>query len=220
MKRFATTIARASALGALLAMAAPVYADANNHIEVQLTDGANTVLPDGSVFLKAGDFLTFDVYVTGADNTTVKALTAELAADSNFFTSFSFSSDGSPSGAGLAVVPTFNQGLPGTPYNLALMAGVTNNPKTGNPRRHLGQGYLEWKAGAVGETDVSLVDNINFPNADSKYWAVVVNGDEPSAPTVTNSFKVHVVPGPSSLLVLASGAVPMLGLLRRRRPRV
>ena len=61
MKRFATTIARASALGALIAMAAPGYADANNQIEVQLTDGANTVLPDGSVFLKAGDFLTFDV---------------------------------------------------------------------------------------------------------------------------------------------------------------
>jgi hypothetical protein len=215
MKRFVTVIAPALAVGALLALGTASRADGK--LEIKLS-GNYTMRADGTILLgssTSNNKLSLDYFYTPDAGTTPKVFQIGLAADPNFWSKFQFAPDiDSPFDGN---VPRFTDQVGTTKYNYALVLGLSSQPvQSDGSQVHLGTGVLTYNSATPGETDVLLVDNNSFPNLPDLHPQFLDQDNNPLAVGTGTGFKVHVAPGPSSLLVLLGGAAPMLGMLRRR----
>jgi hypothetical protein len=215
MKRFVTVIAGALAVGALFALGTASRADGK--LEIKLS-GTYTTRPDGTILLgssASNNKLALDYFYTPDSGTTPKVFQIGLAADPTFWSKFQFQGDINSPFDG--VIPTFNSQVGTTKYNYALVLGLSSTPvQSDGSQIHLGTGILTYNSATKGETDVLLVDKNSFPSLTDLHPQFLDASNNPLPVSTGTGFKVHVAPGPSSLLVLLGGAAPMLGMLRRR----
>jgi hypothetical protein len=204
------------AAGTLLALA--VRSTADGKLEIQLS-GNYTMRPDGAILLgtsSTNNKLKLDYFYTPDAGTNPKVYQISLAADPTVWSKFTFVPDPNNSVFDGSVA-RFTDQVGTTKYNNALVLGLSSTPTPSDgSQQHLGTATLTYSPTTSFNTSVQLVDKNSFPDLTDLHPQFLDVDNNPLPVDTGNGFKIGCAPGPSSLLVLLGGVVPMLGMLRRR----